>query len=151
MGVAPKSKKINKDSKVAKKVLYPHITSHVLMVEPTQFFLNEETFKDNKFMERVKDSKSKSTQEAIQEFKKMAENLKKNGVTVSQYKQMKPDQPDAVFPNNWFSTHKNEIIPGKWYFLIYFNRRPFFYLPDESCESPGGGQPKSCQGDWKGL
>ena len=31
--------------------------------------------KDNKFMERVKDSKSKSTQEAIQEFKKMAENL----------------------------------------------------------------------------
>ena len=70
-----KSKKINKDSKVAKKVLYPHITSHVLMVEPTQFFLNEETFKDNKFMERVKDSKSKSTQEAIQEFKKMAENL----------------------------------------------------------------------------
>jgi hypothetical protein len=44
----------------------------------------------------------------------MAENLQKNGVTVSKYKQMKPDQPDAVFPNNWFSTHKNEIIPGKY-------------------------------------
>ena len=114
---ASKSKKITKDSKNAKKstkkVMYPHITSHVLMVEPTQFFLNEETFKDNKFMERVKDSKSKTTQKAIAEFKKMADNLRKNGVTVSQYKQMKPDQPDAVFPNNWFSTHKCDIIPGK--------------------------------------
>ena len=64
-------------------------------------------------MERVKDSKSKTTQKAIAEFKKMVENLEKNGVTVSQYKQMKPDQPDAVFPNNWFSTHKSDIIPGK--------------------------------------
>ena len=113
VGVASKSKKINKEPAPPKKVLFPHIASHVLMVEPTQFFLNEETFKDNKFMERVKDSKQKTTQKAIQEFKKMAENLKKNGVTVTQYKQQKPDQPDAVFPNNWFSTHKNEIIPGK--------------------------------------
>ena len=36
---ASKSKKITKDSKVTKKaankVMYPHITSHVLMVEPT--------------------------------------------------------------------------------------------------------------------
>jgi hypothetical protein len=90
-------------------------------------------------MERVKDSKQKSTQEAIQEFKKMAENLKKNGVTVSQYKQMKADQPDAVFPNNWFSTHKNEIIPGKYHFSIHFNRWSVFYISNESCQSSGGG------------
>ena len=41
----------------------------------------------------------------------MADNLKKEGVKVLTYKQQKPDQPDAVFPNNWFSTHKSEIIP----------------------------------------
>mgnify|MGYP007004549855 CR=1 FL=1 len=57
-----KSKKITKTKAKAKKPAYAHIASHVLMVEPTQFFLNEETAKDNKFMERVKDSKSKSTQ-----------------------------------------------------------------------------------------
>jgi hypothetical protein len=50
------------------------------MVEPTQFFLNEETFKDNKFMERVKSSKEQSSKKAIQEFKNMASNLQKNGV-----------------------------------------------------------------------
>ena len=83
------------------------------MVEPTQFFLNEETFKDNKFMVRVADSKKKSSQQAIGEFKKMAENLKKSGIKVTIYKQMKPELPDSVFPNNWFSTHKNDVIPGK--------------------------------------
>lgn len=78
------------------------------MVEPTQFFLNEETFQDNKFMVRVADSKKKSTAKAIQEFKKMASNLKRAGVTVSIYKQMAPELPDSVFPNNWFSTHRND-------------------------------------------
>ena len=41
----------------------------------------------------------------------MEANLKKAGVKVATYKQQKPDQPDAVFPNNWFSTHKNDMIP----------------------------------------
>ena len=44
---------------------YPHVASKVLMVEPTGFFLNEETFKDNKFMQRVNDSRKKTTDKAI--------------------------------------------------------------------------------------
>jgi hypothetical protein len=44
----------------------------------------------------------------------MAANLAKNGVQVTQYKQIKPELPDSIFPNNWFSTHRNEIIPGKF-------------------------------------
>ena len=32
---------------------FPIFTSKVLMVEPTHFFLNEETFADNKFMTKV--------------------------------------------------------------------------------------------------
>jgi len=32
---------------------YPVFASRVLMVEPTYFFLNEETFADNKFMTKV--------------------------------------------------------------------------------------------------
>ena len=30
-----------------------HFAKRVLMVEPTNFFLNEETFQDNKFMNKV--------------------------------------------------------------------------------------------------
>jgi hypothetical protein len=29
---------------------------------------------------------------------------------------MKPELPDSVFPNNWFSTHRNEIIPDGVFF-----------------------------------
>jgi hypothetical protein len=43
----------------------------------------------------------------------MKANLIKNGIEVACYKQMKPELPDSIFPNNWFSTHKNDIIPGK--------------------------------------
>lgn len=71
--IKPQSKKIQKTkpipSKTAKKskILdpYPHVASKVLMVEPTGFFLNEETFKDNKFMQRVNDSRKKTTDKAI--------------------------------------------------------------------------------------
>ena len=57
------------------------------MVEPTNFFLNEETFKDNKFMQRVKESNLKTTNKAIKEFWTMVNNLKKNGIEVVTYKQ----------------------------------------------------------------
>ena len=29
------------------------------------------------------------------------------------YSQQAPDLPDSIFPNNWFSTHRNADIPGK--------------------------------------
>ena len=93
------------------------------MVEPTSFFLNEETFEDNKFMQKTKDSKKQTTQKAIQEFKNMEANLRKAGVKVATYKQQKPTQPDAIFPNNWFSTHKNDIIP-EGLFLTYPMKAP---------------------------
>ena len=43
----------------------PEFASKVLMVEPTAFYLNEETLEDNKFMERVKASRKQSTKEAL--------------------------------------------------------------------------------------
>lgn len=113
------------------------MASKVLMVEPTGFFLNEETFKDNKFMQRVNDSKKKTTDRAILEFKNMEANLKKNGIEVATYKQMKPELPDSIFPNNWFSTHKSDIVPGKYnffsssHFAIKIYRRSIFHISDE--------------------
>ena len=35
------------------RAFYSNFANKVLMVEPTNFFLNEETFEDNKFMNKV--------------------------------------------------------------------------------------------------
>eukprot|EP00347_Sterkiella_histriomuscorum_P004730 403359327 len=89
----------------------------VLMVEPTNFFLNEETFQDNKFMNKVSLEHQQSTIQAIEEFQLFKETIQANGVDVVSYKQQTPELPDSVFPNNWFSTHKNEDFPDGLFVL----------------------------------
>ena len=48
---------LSKVLRTSKQPLNRYFSSHfarkVLMVEPTHFFLNEETFQDNKFMNKV--------------------------------------------------------------------------------------------------
>ena len=95
------------------KLFSTQFTSKVLMVEPTHFFLNEETFADNKFMNKVTMSMEETTQKAIDEFRKFKEQIEKAGVEVEAYKQQSIETPDSVFPNNWFSTHKGVDFPGK--------------------------------------
>ena len=53
----------------------PEFASKVLMVEPTHFFLNEETFADNKFMNKVSDDMHTSSQKAKDEFKRFMEQI----------------------------------------------------------------------------
>ena len=93
--------------------------SKVLMVEPTHFFLNEETFADNKFMNNVQMDQLQSSQKAKEEFHRFADEIRKNDIDVVAYQQQRPDLPDSVFPNNWFSTHRGEDIPGK---MMTFNQ-----------------------------
>ena len=56
------------------------------MVEPTAFYLNEETIEDNKFMQRVTESKEQSSKIALEQFNGMVENLKRNNIKVTAYK-----------------------------------------------------------------
>ena len=56
----------------------PLFTSKVLMVEPTHFFLNEETFADNKFMNKVQEDQATSSKKAKEEFYNLVESLKSN-------------------------------------------------------------------------
>lgn len=92
---------------------YPVFASCVFMVEPTHFFLNEETFTDNKFMTKVEIERGESTKRAIGEFHALADAIRTQGIEVVTYKQQAPELPDSVFPNNWFSTHRSADIPGK--------------------------------------
>jgi len=61
---------------------YPEFTSTVLMVEPTHFFLNEETFADNKFMNKVHEDREVSSKKAKAEFKNFVELLQANHIDV---------------------------------------------------------------------
>ena len=100
-----------------------YYATKVLMVEPTHFFLNEETFTDNKFMNKVQLDQIESSKQAKEEFHRFREEIIKHGVEVVSYKQQTPDLPDSVFPNNWFSTHRNEDIPDGL-FILYPMRVP---------------------------
>ena len=79
------------------------------MVRPRDFGFNEETAVDNEFQSKPDVSAAEINQRANAEFQDMVDRLRREGV---QTLVLEPDDgaapgetPDAVFPNNWFSTH----------------------------------------------
>lgn len=79
----------------------------VLMIRPHRFYPNPETAADNTFQQAVAASELPAISAAAQEeFDRAVETLRSNGVTVHVVDDTAtPEKPDAVFPNNWFSTH----------------------------------------------
>lgn len=78
----------------------------VVMVPPKEFAFNAETAQDNEFQHQVNDTTGHIRQLAMQEFNTMVEQLRQAGVqvVVFDYPLGDLETPDAVFPNNWFST-----------------------------------------------
>lgn len=83
-----------------------YYTDRVLMVEPTNFYYNEQAAEDNEFMKKVALDDATVKRQANEEFKKMVKILEDAGIEVVVYKQQTEDSPDSVFPNNWLTTHK---------------------------------------------
>ncbi|MCS6934395.1 MAG: arginine deiminase-related protein [Chitinophagales bacterium] len=76
------------------------------MVRPAAFGYNEQTEFSNAFQQKASTSKKDIQQTAIREFDNLVNILVANGVGVVVYQDtVPPERPDAVFPNNWFSTH----------------------------------------------
>lgn len=75
------------------------------MVRPTSFGFNEQTALTNTFQNHTDLSSDEVHARAYQEFTNMVAKLRENGVhvTVFEDSDSRP-KPDAVFPNNWFST-----------------------------------------------
>ena len=87
----------------------PQITDKVIMVRPKHFGFNPETADDNVF-QSSEGNRTKATisELAIVEFDKMVQTLRDSGVMVDVWEDSNmPGKPDAVFPNNWFSTHQD--------------------------------------------
>jgi hypothetical protein len=84
----------------------------VLMIRPHRFFSNPETIIDNAFQREIAKEDSKSISErALKEFDSAVKSLQNAGVTVEVFEDTPaPEKPDAIFPNNWFSTHEDGRI-----------------------------------------
>lgn len=81
------------------------LASRILMVRPEGFRRNEETAVDNAFMPQTA-GKGGAEKEALREYDDLVGELEGGGVEVVQFTPEKgADLPDAVFPNNWFTTH----------------------------------------------
>lgn len=80
------------------------------MVRPASFGYNLETAKDNAMMNRAVDLDNLNAK-AQKEFDNAVELLRRHGVTVHVFEDSpEVEKPDAIFPNNWFSTHHNGLV-----------------------------------------
>lgn len=94
-------------------------TSHILMIQPVNFSFNAETAVNNTF--QVKGNDDNTRQKALEEFENFVSLLRQHNIDVTVVKDTPfPYTPDAVFPNNWISFHKNIIC---LYPMFATNRR----------------------------
>jgi len=88
-----------------------HTTSHLLMVRPAAFGYNPETAATNVFQKTPADFSEQIHQKALAEFDYMVEILQKEDLNVLVIEDtLVPYKPDAIFPNNWISTHAEGTV-----------------------------------------
>src|ERR1043166_3104418 len=89
----------------------PQSTNSVLMVRPSRFYPNPETAADNAFQSQANRGSDALTLAAIQEVDAALQTLRAAGVNMHVFEDTaEPEKPDAVFPNNWISTHHDGRI-----------------------------------------
>ncbi|SON52257.1 arginine deiminase-related protein [Vibrio tapetis] len=83
-----------------------HTANAVVMVPPKEFAFNAQTAQDNEFQHSLRLTPAKVREQALSEYGQMVDQLRREGVQVIEldYPVSSISTPDAVFPNNWFST-----------------------------------------------
>jgi hypothetical protein len=80
----------------------------VLMVRPATFYANPETLASNAFQNVIAASTAEMLAAARAEFDAAAAALEAKGIRVAVIDaEPTAETPDALFPNNWFSTHED--------------------------------------------
>ncbi len=77
--------------------------SHVILVRPTGFAHDPQTAGSNGFQREITDQDVRK--KAAIEFDLLLDALRKCGIGITVLDPADPLAPNAVFPNNWFSTH----------------------------------------------
>ncbi len=88
------------------------ITSHIMMVRPINFRLNEQTAVNN-YYQKVLDGlrPEEANARAQEEFDTFVKKLREAGINVYVFQDdTYPDTPDSIFPNNWVSFHEDGRI-----------------------------------------
>jgi len=76
------------------------------MIRPVRFYPNPETATDNAFQRNADRDSNALTLMARKEFDAAVQTLRAAGINVHVFEDTtEPEKPDAVFPNNWISTH----------------------------------------------
>lgn len=100
----------------------PHTTNSAIMCRPFHFGFNEQTNKDNAFQHKPEGTALKVQSQAFDEFESAASKLSQAGVNILILEHEPTLKiPDAVFPNNWFTTHADGSV--KLYPMKTENRR----------------------------
>lgn len=92
-----------------------YIANKIVMVKPNHFCFNTETSVSNAFQNKSILENSVLQDIVMSEFNTMIEKIRASGISVITL-ESPSDTPDAVFPNNWFSTHTIDNHP----FLIIY-------------------------------
>ena len=91
------------------------------MIRPGRFYPNPKTAADNAFQRDANRDLDALTLVARNEFDAAVQTLRTAGVNVHVFEDTaEPEKPDAVFPNNWISTHHDGRIA---LFPMYSNLR----------------------------
>jgi len=82
------------------------LASTVLMIRPAAFETNPQTAASNRFQGKIQASADQQQAAAVKEFDNLVDALRTAGIEVIVVDDtLKPHAPDAIFPNNWISTH----------------------------------------------
>ena len=87
-------------------------TSSILMVRPVSFGFNAETAASNAFQNELQHHTAAEIKEnAIAEFDNFVTRLREKGINVVVVDDTEaPAKPDAIFPNNWITLHRNGTV-----------------------------------------
>ena len=84
-------------------------TSHLFMIEPESFYVNEQTAFTNHYQKKASDESPEIIAEkALEEFHKLKNKIEEKGIKVTSLKGSK-DYPDHIFPN-WFITFEDKTM-----------------------------------------
>src|ERR1044071_1084128 len=96
---------------MTQNVAHAQSTNSVLMIRPSRFYPNPETAADNAFQCNADRDSDALTLLAREEFDAAVQILRGAEVNVHVFEDTAdPEKPDAVFPNNWISTHHDGRI-----------------------------------------
>jgi len=97
---------VNKPIAAYKDAANRQTSNKLLMVAPIGFLSSAQTALDNYFMNKTTLPEYEVERLALTEYSEFHRALVSEGVCISLYRNERfYETPDAVFPNNWFSTH----------------------------------------------